>query len=415
MNDRTYRRRLAPLIPGVCAIALAAAVVASPDSALQASLAGLKLWWNLVFPALLPFLVLTQILLASGLLHMLGVPLEPVMRRMFRLPGAAGWCFAVGAAAGAPSAATAAAGLHRSGGLTARQGAAAAAAAHFASPASIVIVVGAGLLGSPGAGYGLLLIHWLSGLLAAWTAAAVLPGLNDADVPRPAVHMSAGRPEARKSQPLWSRMRQAARDAREEDGRSFGRLLGEAVASAVQQLMLAGGCIIMFAVVARLLLQLLPWLPSWSAGGLLEMHLGAAGLTGSGAAPLFRAAGPAGEPLLYALLSAALAWGGVSAHLMAQAQLREAGARYAPFAAVRLLHAVFAFALTFLAWRPFLSLQQAVLPAFAWPQATHGSGGAAAGLWQLLPSALALQGAVLLGALLLALPALLMLGRGRDI
>lgn len=413
MSDRTYRRRLAPLIPGVCAIALAAAVVASPDSALQASLAGLKLWWNLVFPALLPFLVLTEMLLASGLLHMLGVPLEPVMRRMFRLPGTAGGCFAVGAAAGAPSAAAAAAGLHRSGGLTARQGAAAAALAHFASPASIVIVVGAGLLGSPVAGYGLLLIHWLSGLLAAWAAAAALPGLKAADA-GPAVQGSAGGPEARKASPLWSRMRQAGRDARQADGRSFGRLLGEAVSAAVQQLMLAGGCIIMFAVVARLLLRLLPWLPSWSAGGLLELHLGAAGLTGPAAASLFRAAGPAGEPLLYALLSACLAWGGVSAHLMAQAQLREAGARYAPFAAVRLLHAVFAFSLTVLAWKPFLALQQSALPVFAWPQASPGSSGAAAGLWQLLPSALTLQGAVLLGALLLALPASLLRRRARD-
>lgn len=40
---------------GLGAILLVLAVVASPEKVFQASTQGLKLWWNIIFPAMLPF------------------------------------------------------------------------------------------------------------------------------------------------------------------------------------------------------------------------------------------------------------------------------------------------------------------------------------------------------------------------
>src|SRR5690606_26491392 len=80
-------------------------IVRSPDEAVRASLAGLALWWNQVFPGLLPPLVLAELLAALGVLRGLAVLLEPAARTLFRLPGAAGWAISFGWTAGIPAAA----------------------------------------------------------------------------------------------------------------------------------------------------------------------------------------------------------------------------------------------------------------------------------------------------------------------
>lgn len=80
---RRLATRSTPFIPGIMAILTAIAIIISPESSFEASLQGLKLWWTLVFPALLPFLMLSEMLTASGFVHGFGVLLEPLMKRSF--------------------------------------------------------------------------------------------------------------------------------------------------------------------------------------------------------------------------------------------------------------------------------------------------------------------------------------------
>ncbi|WP_150268255.1 nucleoside recognition domain-containing protein [Paenibacillus tepidiphilus] len=396
MNHLKIRRiasGTAPFLSGALAILLAAAIVASPESAFQASLQGLKLWWTLVFPALLPFLMLSEMLTASGVVHGLGVLLEPVMTRVFRLPGAGGWLLTLGMNAGFPAGAAGAAQLYKQGSLSGREARRLAALSHFASPVTLLIVVGIGFLQHPGAGYALLAIHWGSGLLAGFTTARVAGRLDAQAVP--------DQPAARRSS--WSkRAVQAAAEARASDGRSFGKLLGDSVASAVQQLMIVGGYMIIFAVVIQIAARLIPWLPAVVTAGLLELHLGANAIAPavnqSSAQPAVWTAG---------LLSAALAWSGICGQLQALSALKPAGARYLPYAAARLLHAVYAFLLTLLLWKPLLSGQAVALPAAIFPAGTASTGDdfTALPVWSTVPRLLGVQSAVLL--LLLACSAVI--------
>lgn len=55
---------------------LVGAIIVQPDASFQASLQGLTVWWNIVFPGLLPFLVLFEIMLAFGLAHGMGALLS---------------------------------------------------------------------------------------------------------------------------------------------------------------------------------------------------------------------------------------------------------------------------------------------------------------------------------------------------
>lgn len=43
-----------------------------------------------MFPALLPFLIITELLRGMGVLHGLGALMEPLLRALLRLPGAGG-------------------------------------------------------------------------------------------------------------------------------------------------------------------------------------------------------------------------------------------------------------------------------------------------------------------------------------
>lgn len=401
MNNFKIRRistASAPFVSGAAAILLAVAIVSAPESSFAASLQGLKLWWTLIFPALLPFLILSEMLTASGLVHGFGVLLEPLMTKVFRLPGAGGWTLALGMSAGFPAGAGGVQQLHKQGSITDNEAGRLASLAHFASPVTLIIVVGVAFLHSPDAGYALLAIHWLSGLAAGFTVARFAGRRNNSAPDRQAAQALANHSAAS----LPRRVHQAITEARAQDGRSFGKLLGEAVASAVQSLMVVGGYMIMFSVVINIAVTLFPQLPPALAAGVLEIHLGAHALTSQAASPLaFTSMGIIGV----ALLSALLGWSGICGQLQSLTALKPAKARFLPYAAVRLLHGLYAFALTILLWKPLLNVRAAVLPVISNTDAAVPPGALSPfAVWTLIPQLLGLQTLVLL--LLLALSAL---------
>lgn len=335
--------------------------------------------------------MLSEMLTASGFVHGFGVLLEPLMKKVFRLPGASGWTLALGITTGFPGGAGGVMQLHKQGSISDKEAARLASLTHFASPVTLLIVIGVAFLHSPTAGYFLLAIHWISGLLASYTD-ALLNGRIDN--PQPSVKESTNTKPS-----LYSRIQLAATEARSRDGRSFGKLLGESVATAVQNLMVVGGYMIMFAVVINIITTVLPALPAALPAGLLEVHLGAdaisKGLTSIGA-------GSTGV-LGLALLSAALGWSGLCAQLQVLTLLKEAGVRFLPYAAVRLMHGAYAFLLTLLLWKPLLAVGTAVLPALADSQSTPNRTINVTAIWSSFPQLLSLQSLLLI--ILLALSA----------
>ncbi|MEK4516399.1 nucleoside recognition domain-containing protein [Paenibacillus sp. FSL H8-0122] len=401
-RSRRFLSGSAPFIPGAAAILLAIAIVIAPEASFKASLTGLTLWWTLVFPALLPFLILSEMLSASGFVHGIGVLLEPLMKRCFRLPGAGGWTLVLGLTAGFPAGAGGVLQLHKQGDITDKEAGRLAAIVHYASPVTLLIVVGTAFLHSPAAGYALLAIHWLSGV-AAGILSACFNGSHKITSPIPQESdpsLTGGRSHAKKPS-LPRRIHQAAAEARSRDGRGFGKVLGESVSSAVQSLMIVGGYMIMFAVVVSIVTRLFPQLPALVTASMLEIHLGARSMT-SAAAGLegFLIGGLLGP----ALLSAGLAWSGICAQLQALTVLKAANVRFLPFTAVRLLHGLLAFAFTLLLWTPLLHIQSAALPVLAGspPAVQPQDIGTSLRIWTLAPQILGLQTLLVMLLLLLS-------------
>ncbi|GAE29131.1 hypothetical protein [Halalkalibacter hemicellulosilyticus] len=56
---------------------LAASLMIFPKEALEASIRGMQMWWNVVFPSLLPFFIVSELLIGFGVVTFIGALLEP--------------------------------------------------------------------------------------------------------------------------------------------------------------------------------------------------------------------------------------------------------------------------------------------------------------------------------------------------
>ena len=84
---KRHRTRMLTYFMAFIAVFITIAMVQYPKEAFDSALVGLSLWWNVVFPALLPFFILSEILMGLGVVHFIGILLEPLMRPVFNVPG----------------------------------------------------------------------------------------------------------------------------------------------------------------------------------------------------------------------------------------------------------------------------------------------------------------------------------------
>src|SRR5690625_6857325 len=75
-------------------------LISFPDQALHGSIRGLNMWFEIVFPSLLPFFVLAELFIAFGVVHFFGTLLEPFMRPIFNVSGSGSFVLFIGMASG---------------------------------------------------------------------------------------------------------------------------------------------------------------------------------------------------------------------------------------------------------------------------------------------------------------------------
>src|SRR5699024_6847086 len=61
------------------------------------------MWWEVVFPSLLPFFITEELLISFGVVNFIGVLFEPIMRPVFNVPGSGSFAWVMGMASGYPS------------------------------------------------------------------------------------------------------------------------------------------------------------------------------------------------------------------------------------------------------------------------------------------------------------------------
>lgn len=334
---------LMTLLMGSVAVLLIMCMISYPDKAFQASLHGLKIWWNILFPALFPFLVLSEMVYAYGLVHGLGVVLNPLMQLLFRIPGVGGWAWSIGWTAGYPAGAKAITQLRKQQSLSRKEAERLLSLSHASNPIFIIAVIGVGFMQQTTLGLIIAIIHWASAVVT-----TLLLRFIDYLCPEPKIVQASKQMPIAPRRPFYRSILDEIECAQRRDGRSFGKLLGESVSTAVQTLMMVGGYMMIFSVVIQVMRIAIPQeIGKLVINGLLEVNLGTYMLSSTAFhSPTFQTA----------LIGAVMGWSGLSTHLQVHGLIKETDLRFSHFLLSRLLHAVSAFLLTYILWTPLHAL-----------------------------------------------------------
>lgn len=358
MGDRALpehgrRGRIVAALAATAAVTLTVSIVMNPEPSFRAAVHGLRVWWEIVFPALLPFFAGSEILMGLGVVHLMGVLLEPLMRPLFNVPGAGSFVLAMGLASGYPIGAVLTARLREQELCTKVEGERLMSFANTADPLFMTGAVAVGMFGRADIAVTLLAAHYLSAL-----SVGVIMRFYG---PRHSQSGAAPGPASSSRGSLPARAWNALHEARARDGRPFGKLLGDAIGKSVSTLLLIGGFIILFSVLVRTLEG--TGMIAWLAGGLRGL-LAWAGLDPAVAGPVIsglfeitigtEASSQAAASLRSraAAASAVIAWSGMSVHAQVAAMIQGSGMRMAPYVAARAVHAVLAAAYTVWLWQP---------------------------------------------------------------
>lgn len=364
------RRDAARLFWTASALAFVISMMLEPRVVFEGAVTGLKTWWNIVFPALLPFFIASELLMSFGVVHFMGVLLEPVMRPLFNVPGAGSFVMAIGYSSGYPIGSMVTAQLRTRRLCTRVEAERLMSFTNNSSPLFMLVAVAVGMFNSPGLGALIAGSHYLSNLTLG--LALRFYGRNDPE----------GRPEPPSGRRgLAGQALRKMLEVQRQENRPLGKIMGDAVRNAVTNLLNIGGFIILFAVIIRLLgtagfidvladflglfllpLGFAPEILSALASGFFEMTIGS------------KMASEAAAPLLQQVVAVGmiLAWSGLSIHAQAASMIAETDIRMLPFIITRVAHSSLAGLYTYLACRwagPLENLAAPVLaPAGAWPQ-----------------------------------------------
>lgn len=351
-------RKSRTLILALGAVIATLCLVIFPKEGLQAAEEGLKVFWEIVLPSLLPFFVLSEILLGLGVVHFLGVLLEPLMRPVFNVPGVGAFALSMGLAAGYPMDAVITAKFRRNGLCTRVEGERLLAFTNTADPLFMFGAVAVGMFGRPELGVIIAVAHYLS----SFSVGFIFRFYNPSD------KLKVSERAMRQEGTILRRAVRALFAARREDGRPVGQILGDAVKESMTTIFMIGGFIMLFSVFVRILnvtgvmgaifpmvggvLKLFGLRPELSGAfmaGFLEIDLGCIAAA--------RAAAPLAQRLI--LASAIIAWSGLSVHAQVASVVYGSDIRMTPYMVARVLHAIFAGAYTYLLLGPLASLANA--------------------------------------------------------
>ncbi|MBK5481304.1 sporulation integral membrane protein YlbJ [Peribacillus sp. TH16] len=322
-----------------------------PQESFEASKGGLNMWWKIVFPSLLPFLIFSELLISFGVVRFIGVILEPFMRPLFRVPGVGGFVWAMGLASGFPAGAKFTVRLRQEKQVTRIEAERLVCFTNSSNPLFLFVAVAVGFFHNPQLGIILALSHYLGnfcvGILMRFYRWKEEKSQSKGITKLPSIRQA------------FSQMHRT----RLKEKRPFGSLLGDAVLSSIQTLLMIGGFIILFSVVNKLLfhMNITGLLASWVGGilhimnfpdslslpfisGLFEMTLGSKLTSSVENASLLQQT---------VMTSFILAFNGFSIQAQVASIIAATDIRFMPFFLARIAHGFLASFFTVLLWGPF--------------------------------------------------------------
>lgn len=146
-------------------ILFSSCLIIFPEQSLHASVSGLHVWLEVVFPSLFPFFICAELFIRYGIAHFLGYLFEPIMRPIFKIPGIGSIALLIGMISGYPSGAKISTQLRKQNLLSRIEAERLLAFTNNASPLFIFGVIAIGFYQNEQIGFLVLIIHYVSNLM----------------------------------------------------------------------------------------------------------------------------------------------------------------------------------------------------------------------------------------------------------
>ncbi|RKL68892.1 sporulation integral membrane protein YlbJ [Salipaludibacillus neizhouensis] len=332
------------MIYGFCTTILALCFIIFPKYAFEASVNGMTVWWEVVFPSLLPFFILSEFLIRFGAVSFAGTLLEPLMRPLFKVPGSGGVVWAMGLASGFPAGAKLTTRLWQEGHLTNIEGERLVSFTNASNPLFIFGAVAVGFFANPELGLLLAVSHYAGNL-----GVGIIMRFHGYKTDK--TH--------RRHSEAFS-LKKAIKNMHKDRLKNqipLGKMMGEAINSSIQTLLMIGGFMIFFAVlnqmleiinVSMIISMIISIILGWfqipkelSPGiiaGLFEITIGSQRISSVQDASLLQQA---------VVVSFILAFNGFSVQAQVASIIAETDIRFTPFFIARCIHgtlsAIFAY------------------------------------------------------------------------
>jgi sporulation integral membrane protein YlbJ len=236
-NQQKQRSNIISILSAFGAIFIVLTMLIWPEQTYQGARYGLELWATVLVPSLLPFFIITEVLLNLGVVNMLGVLLEPIMRPLFNLPGSASFVVAMGFTSGFPMGAVLTRRLCEEKECTIAEGERLLAFTNNSSPLFIMAAVAVGMFQNVYIGVILAISHYLANILL-----GIILGI--ASPRQPQIYYF--------NKHLLINSLKALLQAQQKR-KPWAKLLSEAIRSGINTICLIGGFVIIYAIVIRIL------------------------------------------------------------------------------------------------------------------------------------------------------------------
>ncbi|GGA83783.1 sporulation integral membrane protein YlbJ [Ornithinibacillus halotolerans] len=320
-----------------------------PNDALEASIRGIDMWWEVVFPSLLPFFITAELLLSFGVVKFLGVVFEPIMRPLFNVPGVGSFAWIMGMVSGYPTGAKISVRLREQNQVTQVEAERLVAFTNASSPLFIFGAISIGFFHDPKLGVLLAICHYLGNAI---TGICMRFYGRKKDKP---YQMNNGKFSIK-------RAFLAMHETRVNDKRPIGEILGDAVLNSIKTLVMVGGFIILFSVLNKMLFLIgltpfiatifqsvfhLIYLPIELAlpfiSGLFEITLGANLISKENIDPFLASV---------IVVSFILGFNGFSIQAQVASIISKSNIQFYPYFLARILHGIIASLLTIILYKP---------------------------------------------------------------
>lgn len=362
-------QRFTTIILALSALVLTLSLILFPEESLHASIRGLHTWVEVVFPSLLPFFIMAELLISFGVVQFVGILFEPIMRPIFNVPGVGSFAWMVGMASGYPSGAKISASLREKEAISRIEAERLVSFSNASSPLFIFGAIAVGFLHNAELGLLIAICHYVSNMIVG-ICMRFYGKKQDKQKKNPKHHKL-----------LLLRAFQKMHDTRIKDERPIGQIMGDAVISSIQTLIMVGGFIMLFSVVTTLLnvihvtdlistiihpilriLQVPLEITVPFITGIFEMTMGIEMISKLTEVPLV---------IQLAVISFILGFNGFSIQAQVASILAKTDIRFLPYFFARLLHATIASILSVILYKTYFENKLKVEDAVAIENSNH--------------------------------------------